>query len=221
MTVRGIALLVLGGFSMLVAAAGVGLSAVFLVELWRFEQVRRRGRSPRSAFLNRLLRRLARKRIPGIAEVHHLYRAFFGVGVLRSSHLEEITEFLQAAVRRMTSAPQGPLGESLPAKIESMQQLIAANQRALEVERMCVPYSGTPEPERAVLAELLGLPAEDKTKVTAKLDALAKAIRFRYDSVERLAYESGRSIRVARWGWYGTLALAMLSAILGLMCLGL
>ncbi len=220
MTVRGIALVMLGGVSMLVAAVAVGLSVVFLVELWRFEQVRRRERSPRSAFLNRLMRRLARKRILDIGELHHMYRAFFGVGVLRSSHLEEIAEFLQAAVRR-TSAPQAPPGESLPTKIESVQQLIAANQRVLEVERMCVPFSGTPEPERAVLAELLGLPAEDKTKVTAKLDALAKAIRFRCDSVERLAYESGRSIKVARWGWYGTLALAILSAILGLMCLGL
>jgi hypothetical protein len=83
-----------------------------------------------------------------------------------------------------------------------------------------MPFSGTPEPERGLLEELLGVAAEDKTKVSATLEELAKVIRLRHDSVMRFAYESSHSIKVARWGWYGTLALAILAAILGLMCLG-
>ena len=75
--------------------------------------------------------------------------------------------------------------------------------------------------EREILGELLELPAEDKTKLTAKLDALAKAIRFRQDALERLEEEGARSLRVARWGWYGVLALAVLVGILGFLCLGL
>jgi hypothetical protein len=85
---------------------------------------------------------------------------------------------------------------------------------------MCVPFSGTPEYERGILVELLELPVEDKTKVSAKLGALAKAIRFRQDRLERLDDESYRSLRLAEWGWYGTLALAILVVILGLLCLG-
>jgi len=84
-----------------------------------------------------------------------------------------------------------------------------------------VPFSGTPEMERGILGELLELPAEDKSKVTAKLGALAKAIRFRQDTLDRLEEESARSLRVARWGWYGALALAILVGILGFLCLGL
>jgi len=84
-----------------------------------------------------------------------------------------------------------------------------------------VPFSGTPELERGILGELLELPVEDKSKVAAKLDALAKAIRFRQDTLDRLGEESSRSLRMARWGWYGALALALLVVILGFLCLGL
>jgi hypothetical protein len=221
MSLQGIVLFLFVGVAMLFAAVAAGLSAVFLVELRRFERIRWRQASPRLEFLKRLLRGLARRRIKGIGDVHQSYRAFFGVGVLRSSHLGEIAEFLEQAMRRIASGPQGAPGGRLEAKIESLHELLAANQRVLEVERMCVPFSGTPESEREVLEELLELPVEDKTKVTAKLDALAKAIRFRQDLVERLGYERDRSVKLARWGCYGALVLAILSAILGFLCLGL
>ena len=55
----------------------------------------------------------------------------------------------------------------------------------------------------------------------AKLDALARAIRFRQDALDRLEAESARSLRVARWGWSAALALAVLVGILGFLCLGL
>jgi hypothetical protein len=105
--------------------------------------------------------------------------------------------------------------------LDVLRELLAANERALEVERMCAPFSGTPELEREILEDLLALPAEEKTKLTAKLDALAKAVRFRQDTLERLSEESDRSLKLARWGWYSTLALAVLVGILGFLCLGL
>jgi len=221
MSLQGIVLFVFVGASMLFAAVAIGLSAVFLVVLSRFERMRRMPPSSRSAFVRKLLRGLSRNTFRDIGDVHHAYRVFFGVGVLRSSHLEEIREFLERAMHRIPSAPEGPPDGPLQAKLASLRELLAANQRVLEVERMCVPFSGTPELERGILGELLELPVEDKTKVTAKLDALAKAIRFRQDTLERLAEESSRSLRMARWGWYGTLALAILVGILGFLCLGL
>ena len=220
MTVRGIVLFLFVGVAMLVAAAAVVLSAVFLVELWRIEGARRRQTHPRSAFLKKLMRGLDRKTLQDIGELHHAYRSFFGVSVLRSSHLEEIAELLQRAELLFASDPQASPGVPPQAKMRVVQELLAANQRALEVEHLCMPFSGTPEPERKLLEDLLGLATEDKAKVSATLEALAKVIRLRHDSVARFACESSHSIKVARWGWYGTLALAILAAILGLMCLG-
>jgi len=220
MRLQGILLFLFVGASILLATVAVGLSAVVLAVLRRFERVRQRNASARSDFLHRLLRGLAKNAIQNISDVHYSYRFFFGIGVLRGSHLEEITEFLQGAMRQITSAsPESPDGAE-DTKVKLLGELLAANQRALEVECMFVPFSGTPEPERRLLQGLRELPLEDKGKVTAKLDALAKAIRFRQDAVERLSKESVRSYRLVRWGWYGTLALAILSIILGVMCLG-
>ena len=220
MRLQGILLFLFVGASMTFATVAIGLSAVVLAVLRRFEQVGQRLAHARSDFLHRLLRGLAKNAIQNISDVHYSYRFFFGIGVLRGSHLEEIAEFLQSAMRQIASAPPESSDATEDMRIKLLRDLIAANQRALEVECMCVPFSGTPEPERELLEELRELPVEDKSKVTAKLDALAKAIRFRQDAVERLGKESGRSRRLARWGWYGTLALAILSAILGVMCLG-
>jgi len=220
MRLQGILLFLFVGASILLATAAVGLSAVVLAVLRRFEQVHQRLAHARSDFLHRLLRGLAKNAIQSISDVHYSYRFFFGIGVLRGTHLEEIAEFLQSAMRQIASARPGSPDDTVDTRITLLRELLAANQRALEVECMFVPFSGTPEPERGFLEELRGLPLEDKSKVTAKLDALAKAIRFRQDAVERLGKESGRSCRLARWGWYGTLALAILSIILGVMCLG-
>jgi hypothetical protein len=220
MRLQGILLFLFVGASMLLATVAVGLSTVVLTVLRRFEQVGQRLAHARSDFLHRLLRGLAKNAIQNISDVHYSYRFFFGIGVLRGSHLEEIAEFLQSAMRQIASAPPESSDATEDMRIKLLRDLIAANQRALEVECMCVPYSGTPEPERELLQELRQLPVEDNSKVSAKLEALARAIRFRQDAVERLGKESGRSRRLARWGWYGTLALAILSAILGVMCLG-
>lgn len=221
MSLQGILLFVFVGSAMLFAAAIIGLSAVFLVMLSRFDERRRRPPSSRPAFMGKLLRGLSRGAIQNIGDVHSAYRAFFGVGVLRSSHLEEIGEFLESAMRRISSAPETH-PEGPPQKTRDLlAELRAANQRALEVERMCVPFSGTPETERGILADLLELPVDDKSRMAAKLDALAKTIRFRQDTLDRLENESARSLQVARWGWYGALTLSVLVGILGFLCLGL
>ncbi len=221
MSLQGIVLFVFVGASVLFALVAAGLSAVFLVTLSRFERLRRMPLSSRPTFVRRLLRGLARGAFPNIGAVHHAYRSFFGVGILRSSHLEEIGEFLEQAMRRIPSAPEGPAAGPSQATLALLRELLAANQRALEVERMCVPFSGTPEFERGILGELLELPVDDTAKLAGKLGALAKAIRFRHDVLERLDEESARSLRMARWGWQAVLALAVLVAILGFLCLGL
>jgi hypothetical protein len=70
------------------------------------------------------------------------------------------------------------------------------------------------------LQEALELAAEDTRKVDPKLDALAKAIRIRQDTVEQLGRESGRSLKLARWGWLGTAVFSILSIILAILALG-
>jgi hypothetical protein len=155
-----------------------------------------------------------------IGDVHESYRAFFGIAALRGSHLEEVAEFLGQAMRRLESRVQRSSDRAPRPTIDSLRELLVANQRALDVERMCVPFSGTPEPERGFLADLLQLSGENKSQAAAKLAALARVIRFRQDTVERLGQESARSLRLAQWGWYATLALAVLAAILGLICVG-
>jgi hypothetical protein len=121
---------------------------------------------------------------------------------------------------RFASTPDGSGDSWLRQNSRVLEELGAANRRALQVERLCVPFSGTPEPERQILADLLQVPPEDKTKVAATLEALAAAIRFRQDTLEWLGRQSGRSLRLARWGWYATLGFSILSIILGLMSLG-
>ena len=182
--------------------------------------MRRRQADPRSVFLKELLRRLANKAIRDISDVHNSYRAFFGVGALKGSHLEEIAEFLQRAIPRIASAPHGSSDGWPNESTQLLRELLAENRRALEVELQCLPFSGTPEPERQLLQDILELMVEDKTRVTAKLGELAKAIRIRQDTVERLGRESGRSMRLARWGWLGTVGFSILSIILGVLTLG-
>jgi hypothetical protein len=220
MRLQGIAGFLFAAGAILVAAVAAALSAVFLAELARFERVRRRQARPRSEFLRKLMRGLAKKRIRDIGDVHDSYRAFFGVDVLRGSHLEEVAEFLQGAMLRTVSTPQGLAHGRPQVRTQSLRELLVVNQRALDVELMRVPFSGTPDPERRILEELLELTVADGSKAPAKLNALAKAIRIRQDAVERLGRERGRSLRWARWGWYGTMAFAILSAILGVMYLG-
>jgi hypothetical protein len=218
---QGIALFLFVGVSMLLAAVAIGLSAVVLVVLSQFEQGQRRQAGPRSDFLETLQRRLGTKALRDIADVHRAYRAFFGVGVLRASHLEDIAEFLRRAAQRIESVPAEARGAKRHPALNRVRELAAANHRALEVERMCAPFSGTPEPERRILEEILGLPGEDKAARRSALDALAKAVRFRHDTLEWLDEGSRRAVRLARWGWYTTLALGLLSLLLGVLCLGL
>jgi hypothetical protein len=88
------------------------------------------------------------------------------------------------------------------------------------VEQQCVPFSGTPEAERQLLEDILKLAGEDTSRVRPKLDGLAMEIRIRQDTVERLGWESGRSLKLARWGWFGTVAFSILSVILGILIFG-
>jgi hypothetical protein len=120
----------------------------------------------------------------------------------------------------MASAPQGSSETRSQENIQVLRELLAVNQRTLEVELQCVPFSGTPEPERQLLEAVLELAAENTRRVGPKLDALAKAIRIRQDAVEQLGKESGRSLRLARWGWLGTAGFSILSIILGILALG-
>ena len=220
MVLEGIALVVFVGGSILLAGMAVPLSAVFLRELSRFARMRRRRDNPRADFLKRLLPGVANRAIQDISDVHNAYRIFFGIGALRASHLEEIADFLRTAMARLASAPHGPSDARSDEHIQVLRELLAVNQRTLEVELQCVPFSGTPEPERQLLEEVLELAAEDTRRLGPKLDALAKSIRIRQDAVVQLGRESGRSLRLARWGWVGTAGYSILSIILGILALG-
>jgi predicted DsbA family dithiol-disulfide isomerase len=101
-----------------------------------------------------------------------------------------------------------------------LENLLAANQRALEAEFQWAPFSGTPMPERQLLEEVSELATADRAAAGTKLAALAKAIRIRQDTVERLDRERGLSLRLARWGWLGTVGFSVLAIVLGVMALG-
>jgi len=217
---EGIALFVFVGGLILLAVFAAGLSAVFLALLSRFERMRRRPPNSRGVFVQKLVRDVSRRTVQDLDDVHRSYRRFFGADVMRGAHLEELDEFLQVAMRQIASGPTSASENGLREKVQLVQELLGANQRALEVERMRAPFSGTPEHERGILKELLVGPADDKAAALAHLSALAKAIRFRQDALDRLRAESDRSLQLARWGWYGTLILAILLAVLGLLCLG-
>ena len=220
MVLEGVASVVFVGGSILLAGVAVPLSAVFLRELSRLARTRRRRDNPRSDFLKRLLPGVANRAIQDISDVHTAYRRFFGIGALRASHLEEIADFLRTAMARLASAPHGPSDARSDENIQVLRELFVVNQRTLEVELQCVPFSGTPEPERQLLEEIHELRAEHESGVGLKLEALAKVIRFRQDTVERLGWESGRSLGLARWGWVGTAGFSILSIILGILALG-
>lgn len=220
MRLQGIAAFLFAVGSILLAAVGVALAAVFLLMLARFERLRRRQAWARSAFLGKLVRGLTVRRIRDIGDVHDAYRAFFGRDLLRGSDLQEIAEFLQGTMRLTGSTPQGPPQGRPLVSSQAVRALLAANQRALDVELGCVPFSGTPEPERRTLRELLELQTGDNGTMAARLNALARAARIRQDRLERSSRESSRYLRWARWGWVGTLAFALASAILGILYLG-
>lgn len=219
MRLEGILLFLFAGASILSACVALAFSVVCLLAVSRIERMRQRGAAARSAFVNELLRGLANKRIRDLNEVHNSYRAFLGTVTLRASHLEELAGFLRSAMLRTASARESSKS-GLDDGTQLLQELLAGNQRVLEVEQHCVPFSGTPEPERQLLEEILELPATDKTTVSAKLDKLARAIRIREDTVERLDREGGRSLRLARWGWFGTVGFSLLSIILAILALG-
>lgn len=217
----GIALFVFVGALILLAVFAAGLSAVFLAVLSRFEQTRRRSPNSRGTFVRQLVHDVSRRAIRDVDDLHRAYRRFFGADVMRSSHLEELDDFLEGAMRQIAWPLRGASENGAREKVQFLHDLRVANHRALEVERMCTPFSGTPEHERGILKELLECPSDDAASARAKLSALAKAIRFRQDALERLRVESDRSLHLARWGWYATLTLAILLALLGFVCLGI
>lgn len=221
MVLKGVASVVFVGTSALLAGLAVVLSAVFLRELSRMARMRSRRDSPRSDFLKRLLPGVANGAIKDISDVHNAYRLFLGIGSLRVSHLEEIADFLRTAMARIASAPPGSLEARAQGKTQVLRELLAVNQRTLEVELQCVPFAGTPEPERQFLEEVLRLAADGTRIVGPKLDALARGIRIRQDAIEQLGRESGRSLRLATWGWLGTAAFSILSIILGMLAFGM
>ena len=217
MRLEGIALFLFAGSSILCACVAVALSPVFLAALAHFERMRRRPNDLRSVFLKKLLRGLTRK-VRNLNDVHDTYRVLLGISTLRASHLDDIGKFLQRAKERTASAHKAS-DDSANEKTMLLDGLITANQRALEVERQCVPFSGTPQPEQQLLEDLLELTRGGQTTAHVKLDALARAIRDRQDALERLGRESGRSLKLARLGWYGTLGFSILSIILGILAL--
>jgi hypothetical protein len=220
MVLQGVVSVVIVGASILLAGVAIPLSAVFLRELSRIARMRRRRDDPRTDFLKRLLPGVANGALKDINDVHNAYRMFFGIGSLRASHLEEIGDFLRTAMARIASGPQGSLEARAHGKIQVLRELLAVNQRTLEVELQCVPFSGTPEPERQVLEEVLEIAAADTKRVGPRLDALAKGIRIRQEAMEKLGRESGRTLRLATWGWLGTAGFSILSVILGILALG-
>jgi hypothetical protein len=220
MVLEGVASVVFVGGSIFFAGMAMLLSAIFLREVSRLARMRRRRDNPRADFLKKLLPGLASRAIRDINDVHNAYRRFFGVGTLKASHLEEIADFLRTAMTRMASPPQGTSGARSQEPREALRDLLAVNQRTLEVELQCVPFSGTPEPERQLLEDVLELAFENSKRVGPKLDALAKTIRIRQDAVEQLGRESGRSLRLAGWGWLGTACFSILSILLAVMALG-
>jgi hypothetical protein len=205
----------------LVAVFTAGLALVFLATLSRFEVMRRRPPNGRGVFMQKLVRDLSGRVLQDLDDVHLSYRRFFGTDVMRSAHLEELDELLQGATRQIAAGSQGSAENGVRETIQRIHEVRAANRRALDVERMCAPFSGTPDDERRILKALLTCPSGDQPTMATQLNALAKTIRFRQDSLERLRAESDRSLQLARWGWYGTLTLAILLAMLGLLCLGL
>jgi hypothetical protein len=220
MGLKGIVLFLFVGGSILLAGLAIAVSAAVLLQLSRFERVRRRLANPRAAFVKTLLRGIAVEKIQDVGDVHNAYRAFFGIGGLRASHLTEIAEFLRAAMLPGASSPQRPSDAQLHQTAHMLGNLLAANQHALEVELLCVPFSGTPEPERQLLEEISELATADRAVAGTKLAALAKAIRIRQDTVERLDRERGRSLRLARWGWLGAVGFSILTIVFGVMALG-
>ncbi len=221
MRLAGVALFVFAGGSILIAGLAVLVSVVSLMDLSRLARMRRRRAEPRLDFLKELLRGLATRAFKDITDVHDSYRAFFGVRTLRASHLAEIDEFLRKATAQIASARRAPASARLQESIRMLHDLLAVNERAIEVELQCVPFSGTPEPERQLLEDILKAIGEDtKSRVGPKLDALAKGLRIREDTGERLRWESDRCLKLARWGWVGTLVFSILSIILGILSLG-
>ena len=101
MRLEGIILFLFAGASILLACGAVTLSAVFLIALSRFERLRRRQATSRSAFSRKLLRKLINTAVLDLDDVHNSYRAYFGIGTLRASHLEEIGDFLRRAKDQM------------------------------------------------------------------------------------------------------------------------
>lgn len=220
MRLGGVVFFAFVGGSILTASLAVVFSAVLLMEVSRLARMRRRRADPRWDYLKILRRELARRAIKDIDDLYDSYRAFFGVQTLRAPHLEEIAEFLQGAMGQIAPRSHEPSDARRRARIQTLRELLAVNRRAMEVELQCVPFSGTPEPERQLLEGILEATGEDRSKVTRNLEALARGIRIRQDTGERLSWESDRCLGLARWGWIGTLVFSILSIVLGILGLG-
>lgn len=220
MELKGIALFLVVGGSILLAGLALAVSAGVLLQLARLEQMRWRLATSRAAFVRTLRRAVAGERIHDVGDMHHAYRAFFGIDALRASHLEEIADFLRAAMRPGASSPHRPAEARLPQTAHRLGKLLAANQRALEAERQWVPFAGTLEPERHLLEAVAELATAEGDGVDTKLAALATAIRIRQDTAQRLDRERSRLLRWAWWGWLGTAGFALLTIVFGVMALG-
>jgi hypothetical protein len=190
--------------------AGMGSMAVFLA------YQRRRRRERQAALVVALLNGVQNGTVESLKDAESFYNAFFDRSQPGFRGFEELGLALRKV--QVAASSQGPT-ESKPKfdrVLSTVRGLLDEHDRQMHEYLKELPFAGTPSPERELLQDIAALVGTGHDLLEAKLGELAKAVRIRQETLERLSDEKGRSLVWARWGVIGTVAFSAVSITLAI-----
>ena len=201
-----------------VLSTSIGLAYVIGVILWirRLRQHREKLAQVRSAFVETILQCIKNKTLQGLTNLHDLYQAHFGKEMIEPGDFEELSQLIRRAILSLATSTQMSGFRDV---ISGLEALLAANEERLRKEKVRLPFSETPLPERQLLEDILELTSADKDLVRSKLTELAKAVKIRQETIEKLANEGHQSVVLARWGVAGTIVFSLVSILISILAM--
>lgn len=192
---------------------------IFISVLLAFRRQQAERMARRESFVEAILRCLERDTLSSINDLHDLFRAHFTKSNLNYGDFEGLSQLVRSAIKKVATGENMSRQKNLSKGLPQLRTLLAANEDCLRQEQVRIPFSGTPSPERQLLEDILELTTSDKELIRFKLNELAKAIRVRQETIDRLGTESHQSLVWAKWGLAGTVVFSLISIALAVWAL--
>lgn len=190
----------------------VGVLLLYGAVIWAtfaFIRYRKKRREEKdNKFVELVIKAINKSSIETIEDIQDYYRAYFDQPNLSIIDHERMAQLLRKASLKIGTSEGVKNSDNAGQFIRGM---LSASQSVVQEEEKKVPFSGTPTPERGLLEDVLELTQNERPILRTKLDELAKAIRIRQETVDKLSEEKGESLKWAKRGLWGTVLFSAIS----------